>query len=626
MIYLIIAIFICPILMKTLQFSHINVKIILPTLITYSIWFLLSYLLILSRININYYLYFFYPFPFLLILYESFLLIKKRNDLKIGKFFNFLICFIIINFIINSFSTMYLPSDSISYMTWVINAYKTHSFIPSILYALNSFYYISTILGFYNIPLFFNTLSTYIIGIIFYVFLVSILEMRFKKLINIFAQIPIIILVVLSVNTYASLQLNWIIGTLLTIGSLFLIMKMFRNKDIRMNSLILDFLLLFTLNFSLSGVVVFLPILILSKIYITFKFKSFSSLWIFPILLTYGISYLGYKSKYMEFLVIVYIINLSFSIYAIMVFLKFKNYKEHKYKLNVLKDLFNKYENKKVKYIIINILTISYMILEFVVLVTKFNIDWYTVLMFLIFLTIFINILIYIKYYELLILVFLLFVTVWIYAFTSIYVSKFLFHIPSYLYQRVEYTMSSLMIFFFPILSLNFMMKLNKKRAIKISKIIICPLSLLPLFSVVNPRALGQLNVRFGYHVKKNHSIPKENYDLVLKYYNVIHGGEVFSKVEIPFNVVYFNNTLYTNGILLKPGQVPNISFFSWGSGYKEKVMKEINEMYKKVENTNFYNYIITINNTTLSREIQDRAEYKVLDQNSEITIWKLNQ
>ena len=124
MIYLIIAIFITPILLKTLQFKELNVKIILPTLITYSIWFLLSYLLIISKINIDYYLFFFYPFPFCLLIYEIVITIRKRNNLKINKFFYFLIAFIISNFIINSFTSIYLPSDSASYMKWIVEAYK----------------------------------------------------------------------------------------------------------------------------------------------------------------------------------------------------------------------------------------------------------------------------------------------------------------------------------------------------------------------------------------------------------------------------------------------------------------------------------------------------------------------
>ena len=182
MIYLAVVLFLLPILLKATQFNYLSVRIVLPTLITYALWYLISYLLIFANMNINYYLYFFYPFPILLLIYEIFLTFKRRKNLFFNKFLRYLIVFIFLNFIVNLFSRIYLAYDAVSYMTWVIDAFNNNAFIKSSEYTFNSYYYISTLFGNYNIPLFFSILSTYIIGIIIYFFILLILDMRMKKI------------------------------------------------------------------------------------------------------------------------------------------------------------------------------------------------------------------------------------------------------------------------------------------------------------------------------------------------------------------------------------------------------------------------------------------------------------
>ena len=53
------------------------------------------------------------------------------------------------------------------------------------------------------------------------------------------------------------MAVNWSVGTLMVVASLFIIMKIFRNEDIKINSITLDILIIFALNFTLTGFVVF---------------------------------------------------------------------------------------------------------------------------------------------------------------------------------------------------------------------------------------------------------------------------------------------------------------------------------------------------------------------------------
>ena len=331
MIYALILIFLIPILLKTIQTNVFSAKILLPTFTTYFIWFFLSFLLISGNINPHYYLYFFYPFPIGLLIYEIINTYVKRHNLVINKLCYYLIAFIVINSLINIFTRSYLSFDSSKYMSWVISGLNNNSFINSIEYKFNTFYYISTILGNYNIPLFYNTLLTYIMGILIYTFVILILEVKNKKMLNFYIQLPIILLIVMLVNSYSSLSGNWIIGVLIAIASLFLFISIFIDNESKENMVIFDLLLIFTMNFSITGLVVGALVMGVSKVIIFFKYKGVYQLWIFPFLFVYLLSIIS-NFNYKYVFLVLGLINTIFSLVLFLLYIFEKPIiRKHKY-------------------------------------------------------------------------------------------------------------------------------------------------------------------------------------------------------------------------------------------------------------------------------------------------------
>ena len=90
----------------------------------------------------------------------------------------------------------------------------------------------------------------------------------------------------------------------------------------------------------------------------------------------------------------------------------------------------------------------------------------------------------------------------------------------------------------------------------------------------------------------------------------------------IPFNYTLQGRNYYKSGVLLKPGETPNTSFFTWGSKDKGKIMNAIKEMYIREENL-YYRYIITLNNTVFAGKIKSQGNYNSIERNKNITIWQ---